>query len=127
MTTTLTASSLRTLAQCALAAAVHLERGTLDPQAESILDAWAEALPFIRKALGESFATVAETVARRSVGMLLRGQLARDAVTAELEALLTQDERLKDMLADWDWAYAAECLSRTAIGTYHSALVKGQS
>ena len=125
---TVASSQLRTLARCALAAALRQEQGTLSLHAEILFNAWAEALPFLQKELGESFAgTLADTVARRAVGMLLGEQAARNAVHDELADLLMKDDDIKNILADGDWTHAGHFLMMTAIGAYHAALVKGQS
>lgn len=71
--------------------------------------------------------TTADTISRRAVGMLLRQQAAMMDVENELQALLANEDDIKDLLASGDWRHAAIVLTRTAISAYHAALAKGQS
>lgn len=125
--TTLQESDLRALARIALAALSRKHQGTLSAQIEPLLEAWCEALPYLARELGESFSgTTADMVARRAVGMLLRPTTAQVKVDDEIEALLSKDDAIKNLMAKGDWVRAAEVLRQAALSAYHAALVEGQ-
>ncbi len=122
----LTASDLRRLAQYFLAAAVHLQHGRLDIDAEGLLREWCRASDHLRDLLREWDRSVASVVTKRAIGMLTRPQLARDEAAEECAALLTNDEPLKNALADGRWDEAGEQIAAAVIHRYLMALERGQ-
>ncbi len=120
-----TASTLRAFAQYALTAAWLQQCSLLSPEAQSLYGEWAQATEHARHLLGDFDGSVASIALSRALGMLLRPQLARDAATDEVTALLREDDAVKNLLADGDWCAAAEAISRACIGAYHAALVEG--
>ncbi len=120
----LAASTLRAFAQFALTAAWLKQCNLLSDEAQSLYGEWAQANEHARHLLGDFDDSVAGTVTRRALGMLLRPQIARDAATDEVTALLREDDAVKNLLADGDWSAAAEAIARACIGAYHAALVE---
>ncbi len=133
----LQASDFRRLAQYLISATVQLQNGIsgrasageleqLDPDAQALLREWVKASDHLRKLLLEFDGSIAATATKRAIGMLTRPQLARDEAAEECAALLTDDEPLKNALADGRWDEAGEQIAAAVIHRYLMALERGQ-
>ncbi len=122
----LKASDLRRFAQYLLASAFYLHNGGLPRDAETLLREWAKAADHLRRLLLEYDDSTAAMIAKRAIGMLTRPQLARDEAAEECAALLSNDEPLKNALADGRWDEAGEQIAAAVIHRYLSALQRGQ-
>ncbi len=120
------AAELRTMAQYLLAAAVALQRDRLNEDAEGLLREWCRASSHLRRLLLEFDGSIAATAAKRAIGMLTRPQLARDEAAEECAALLSNDEPLKNALADGRWDEVGEQIAAAVIHRYLVALERGQ-
>lgn len=122
----LKASDLRTLAQYLLSAAQQLQRQTLGNPAIGLLSEWVKASEHLKSITGEGPQSYSAIVSKRAIGMLLRGQAARDAAVDSLSTELAGNDALKQALADGDWDGAAHGMATIVISDYHAALEKGQ-
>ncbi len=125
-TPAVSSTDLRRIAQYFLAAAVALQNGQLDRDAEGLLHEWCRASDHLRSLLQEFNNSTAATATKRAIGMLTRPQLARDEAAEECAALLTNDEPLKNALADGRWDEAGEQIAAAVIHRYLMALERGQ-
>lgn len=117
-----TTAQLLALAQYALAAAHANANNRLDPTAAALLGEWTEANSYIAKLTGEFGNSVAAKITRRAFGALMAPQAARDRAVEECAALLENNEHLKDVLADGDWAVAADTIVLNTLLAYHLVL-----
>ena len=112
------ASELRELTQCLLAATILLDKGQLDVKAQQMLAAWLKALPALRDLTHQFPSSVAAIATRRAIGMLSYPMRARNEAERECAALLTNNEQLRELMADGEWESVAEVITQDIISAY---------